>query len=126
MVDSHAVATRNPHAGQPFNDDDAVIAAALEDVCIPALMCSLVHMTGDPSWIRERRLPLLASSSDYQCGLTESEQADIRKRALPAIAAYRDAGCEPHPLEPELLHEMMEAPTRSDARSRSSDIPRRR
>src|SRR5438132_1995446 len=38
-------------------------------VCVPALLCSLVHMTGDPSWIRERPLPQLASSSDYQCGL---------------------------------------------------------
>ena len=44
--------TRNPHAGEPFTDDDATIAAALEDVSVPALLCSLVHMTGDPSWIR--------------------------------------------------------------------------
>jgi 4-hydroxyacetophenone monooxygenase len=44
--------SRNPHAGLPFDDDDATIAAALEDVSIPALMCSMVHMTGDPSWVR--------------------------------------------------------------------------
>ena len=43
---------RNPHAGRPFTDDDAAIAAALEDVSVPALLCSLVHITGDPSWIR--------------------------------------------------------------------------
>ena len=43
---------RNPHAGLPFTDDDAAIAAALEDVSIPALLCSMVHITGDPSWIR--------------------------------------------------------------------------
>ena len=42
--------TRNPHAGEPFLDDDEAIAAALEDVSVPALLCSLVHMTGDPSW----------------------------------------------------------------------------
>ena len=44
--------TRNPHAGEPFDDDDSMIAAALDDVSIPALLCSLVHMTGDASWIR--------------------------------------------------------------------------
>ena len=44
--------TRNPHAGEPLTDDDATVAAAVEDVSIPALLCSLVHMTGDPSWIR--------------------------------------------------------------------------
>ena len=43
---------RNPHAGLPITDDDATIAAALEDVSIPTLMLSLVHMTGDPSLIR--------------------------------------------------------------------------
>ena len=40
---------RNPHAGEPFSDGDAAIAAALDDVAIPALLCSLVHMTGDVS-----------------------------------------------------------------------------
>ena len=42
--------TRNRFAGEPFTDDDDAIAKALEEVSIPALMCSLVHMTGDPSW----------------------------------------------------------------------------
>src|SRR6478672_2195412 len=97
----------NPHAGEPFSDDDATIAAALEDVSVPALLCSLVHMTGDASWIRERPLLRLPSSSDYQCGLSAEEQADIRRRALPVIAAYRDAGCEPPAQPNELLLEMM-------------------
>ena len=101
------MAMRNPHSGEQFADDDATIAAALEDVSVPALVCSLVHMTGDASWIRERSLARLPSSSDYQCGLTAEEQADLRRRALPVIAAYRDAGCEPVALPDELLHEMM-------------------
>jgi hypothetical protein len=29
-------------------DDDAAIASALEDLSVPTLMLSLVHMTGDP------------------------------------------------------------------------------
>jgi len=98
---------RNPHAGVPFDDDDDALAVALADVNVPALLCSLVHMTGDPSWIRDRALGQLASAMDYQCGLTEADRDEIRSRALPAIAAYRDAGCQPHPLPRDLLLEMM-------------------
>src|SRR5437867_8588797 len=89
MTTEHQTEARNPHAGVAFDDDDAAIAAALHDVNVPALLCSLVHMTGDPSWIPEQRLPKLAAATDYQCGLTGEQQADIRRRALPVIAAYR-------------------------------------
>jgi 4-hydroxyacetophenone monooxygenase len=98
---------RNPHAGQPFTDDDAAVAAALDEANCPALLCSLVHMTGDPSWIRDRALPAVPLSTDYQGGLGAAEQAEIRARALPAVAAYRDAGCEPHELPDDVLREMM-------------------
>ena len=98
---------RNPHAGVPFNDDDAVIAPMLEDLSAPALLCSLVHMTGDPSWIRDRTLPQPATSTSFQCGLSEDERAEVFRSALPAIAAYRDDGCEPVELSPELLRELM-------------------
>src|SRR3954447_12130430 len=107
VVDGQLVQARNPHAGHPFADDDATIAAALEDVSIPALLCSLVHMTGDPSWIRDLPLPQLASVADFQCGLTPEQRADVRQRAVPVIAAYRDAGCEPQPLSRALLLELM-------------------
>jgi 4-hydroxyacetophenone monooxygenase len=102
--------TRNPHAGEPFLEDDAddsAIAAALEQVSIPALMCSLVHMTGDPSWIRGDIQPRIANSLDIQSGIPAEEQAEIRRRALPAIAAYRDGGCQPHDLSEEVIAEIM-------------------
>jgi 4-hydroxyacetophenone monooxygenase len=99
--------TRNPHAGEPFSEDDATIAAALEQVSIPALMCSLVHMTGDPSWIRGDIQPRIANSLDIQSGIPADEQAEMRRRAVPAIAAYRDGGCEPRDLSPELVAEIM-------------------
>ncbi len=99
--------TRNPHAGIPFRDGDDAIAAALRDVSVPALCCSLVHMTGDLSWIRDLALPALAGSGQYQCGLSQEQQDAVRARALPAIAAYRDGGCEPHPLSRDDLVEMM-------------------
>ena len=98
----------NPHAGQPFSDDDAAIAAALEDVSVPALLCSLVHLTGDPSWIRSGLRPVLSMLNDYQCGMTPEAKAEARRNALPAIAAFRDGGCVlPPPPSNELVHEMM-------------------
>ena len=100
--------TRTPHDGHPFDDDDAAVAAALEDVSIPVLLCSLVHMTGDPSWIRGPYRPSVASSSEFQGGLTQEELAEARRRALPVIAAYRDGGCIPRTLEPDVLQELME------------------
>ena len=99
---------RNPHAGLPFDDDDATIEAALQDVSIPALMCSLVHITGDPSWIRGDIRPLGAMLNEYQGYLPEDAKAEIRRRALPAITAYRDGGCVLPPApSPELVREMM-------------------
>ncbi len=99
--------TRNPHAGEPFTDDDAAIAAALEEASVPALMCSLVHMTGDPAWIRGDIKPRVPLPMDVQEGMPEEQQAEIRRRALPAVAAYRDGGCIPHELPRPLLQEMM-------------------
>ncbi|HEX7095754.1 MAG TPA: NAD(P)/FAD-dependent oxidoreductase, partial [Acidimicrobiales bacterium] len=100
--------SRNPHAGLPFTDDDATIAAALEDVSIPALMCSMVHMTGDPSWIRGDIRPLGAALNEYQGFMPEEMKAEARRRALPEIIRYRDNGCvlPPQP-SGEILHEMM-------------------
>jgi len=98
---------RNPHAGIPFTDSNDAIAAVLDEVNVPALLCSLVHMTGDVSWVRERTLPQIASAMDYQCGLSPDEQADIRRRALSAVVTYRDGGCIPHTLSSDVLLEMM-------------------
>ena len=99
--------TRNPHAGEPFADDDDAIERALQDTTAPALLCSLVHMTGDPGWIRGRTLPSLPSSVDFQCGLSSEEVEEIRRLALPVIRDYRDRGCEPHDLDDPTLLEMM-------------------
>jgi 4-hydroxyacetophenone monooxygenase len=98
---------RNPHAGAPFTDSDAAIAARLEDVSVPSLLCSLVHMTGDPAWIRSELRPRVLSPIDLQCGMSASEVAEARRRALPAIAAYRDAGCRPQLPSREIVREMM-------------------
>jgi 4-hydroxyacetophenone monooxygenase len=99
---------RNPHAGRPFTDDDAAIAAALDDVSVPALLCSMVHLTGDPAWIRGDLRPHASALNDYQGSMTDDEMAAARRRALPAIIAFRDAGCVlPPPPSDELVREMM-------------------
>ncbi len=98
----------NRHLGQPITEEDATIARLLEDVSAPALLCSLVHMTGDPSWIRGPRRPRTAGPALLQGEMPPEEQASIRAEALPIIAAYRDAGGRPHPPSRALLLEMME------------------
>ncbi len=98
----------NPHAGRPFTDDDATIAAALDDLSVPALLCSMVHVTGDPQWIRSELRPHSSTLNDYTGGMTEEEQAEARAWALPAILEFRDGGCvlPPAPSD-ELIREMM-------------------
>src|SRR5690242_13634030 len=104
-----ADAEPNPHAGRPFTDDDAFIAAAVDDLSVPALLCSMVHMTGDPQWIRSELRPRSSTLNDYTGGMTEEEQAAARAWALPAILEFRDRGCVlPPPPSDALIREMME------------------
>ena len=98
---------RNRFAGEPFDDGDDAIARALEEVSIPALMCALVHMSGDTSWVRGDIQPNVGMSLDIQGGMSVGDMAEVRRRAIPAIAAYRDAGCVPADLPQDLLQEMM-------------------
>jgi 4-hydroxyacetophenone monooxygenase len=98
---------RNPHGGEPFTDAASTIAEALRDVSIPALLCSLVHMTGDPAWIREDIRPRLGATMDFQIGIPADEQEEIRRRAIPVIEAYRDNGCVPFDLSDDVLREAM-------------------
>ena len=100
---------RNPHAGAPFDTSDEEIAAALEDVSIPTLMLSMVHMTGDPSIIRGDLRPVASFLNEVQGFMSDEDKATVRAEALEVIKDYRDRGCpEPEPLSAELVHEMME------------------
>ncbi len=98
----------NPHAGLPITDDDATIAAALDDVSIPALMLSLVHMSGDPTLIRSPLKPQGLFLNEVQGYMSDDDKAEVRRQALDVIRAYRDGGCAlPPPPGPELISEMM-------------------
>jgi 4-hydroxyacetophenone monooxygenase len=94
--------------GLPISDDDEAIEGALGDVSIPVLMCSMVHLTGDPSWIRSDIKPAGLFLNEYQGFMSEELKAQARQRALPAIIAYRDGGCVLPPTPRRgLLHEIM-------------------
>jgi 4-hydroxyacetophenone monooxygenase len=108
MIGGMTDSKRNPHEGLPFDDDEAAIAKALQDASAPALLCSLVHMTGDPSWIRGAWRPREAGPLVLQGGMSDEEQDAVRQAALPVIAAYRDGGCQTRPASREVLAEMMD------------------
>jgi 4-hydroxyacetophenone monooxygenase len=99
---------RNRFAGLPITDDDEAIAAALEDVSIPTLLVSMVHLTGDPSWIRSELKPQGLFLNEVQGYMSEPDKAEARHRALEAIIEFRDSGCVlPPPPDRELVKEMM-------------------
>lgn len=100
--------TRSFHVGQPFTTPDADIAAALEQVSIPTLLLSLVHITGDPRYIREFKQAGLFLN-EVQGFMSEEDKARVREIALPVITDYRDRGCPvPDPLPAELVREMLD------------------
>ncbi|GFG75908.1 flavin-containing monooxygenase [Mycobacterium botniense] len=99
---------RSPYAGQPFTTSTDDIAAALQDVSVPTLLLSLVHITGDPRFIREFK-PVGIFLNEVQGFMSEEEKQRARAAALPVITAYRDRGCpEPTPLSRSLIKEMMD------------------
>ncbi len=100
--------SRSQHAGLPIVDDDATIAAALEDVSIPALMMSMVHMSGDPSLLRGKLRPTGVFLNEVQGFMSEEDKAAVRAQALDVIRAYRDGGSKLSlPPSRETIHEMM-------------------
>src|SRR6202453_2898994 len=98
---------RSLYAGRPFTTSAPEIAAALQDVSIPTLLLSLVHITGDPRFVRDFK-PAGIFLNEVQGFMSEEDKARARREALPVITNYRGRGCpEPAPLPPELIKEMM-------------------
>jgi 4-hydroxyacetophenone monooxygenase len=99
---------RSRYAGRPFTTSTAEIVAALEDVSIPTLLLSLVHITGDPRFIRDFK-PMGIFLNEIQGFMSEEDKARARAAVLPVLTDYRDRGCpEPNPLSLELIREMMD------------------
>lgn len=78
-----------------ITDGDDAIAMALEDVSVSALTASVVQLTGDPSYVRGPIRPREFVQNEFQGKLAAEEQAQLRRDALKAICAWRDAGCPP-------------------------------
>ncbi len=66
----------------------ADLEEVLKDVHLPALMTALVHMTGDPEWLREAWKPTYNPLQRADAGIPEAEQTKIRKQAAAAIRSY--------------------------------------
>lgn len=80
----------------------------MQDVSIPTLLLSLVHITGDPRFIREFKQAGLFLN-EVQGFMSEEDKARARAVALPVIADYRDRGCPvPDPLPAGLVKEMLD------------------
>ncbi|MFA6299768.1 MAG: hypothetical protein WC642_11410, partial [Nocardioides sp.] len=73
---------RNQHAGLPFTDSDDAIRAALEDVSIPTLLVSCVHMSGDASLLDGPVRPQGAMLNELQGYLSDEDKAAARKVAF--------------------------------------------
>jgi len=93
---------------EPIGESDAEIARALESASIPTLMMSMVHITGDTSWIEGPERPQKAVLGEVQGFLPEEEQVRVRAHALRVLANYRDRGCTLPPLpSPATIQRMM-------------------
>lgn len=100
---------RNPHSGTPFTTSDAEIAAALEDVSIPAMLVSCVHMSGDASLLDGPLRPAGIFLNEVQGFMSDDDKATARKLALDIIRDYRDRSCpEPAPVDAAQLKRMMD------------------
>lgn len=105
---------RNVHSGRPFTAaefSDEQVAAYLEDLSVPALLLSCVHMSRpeDRAAILESELrPVGVFLNEYQGFMEPEAQAAARKLALDVILDWRDRGCpEPEPVPPEMVRQMM-------------------
>ncbi|EID18219.1 flavin-containing monooxygenase [Mycolicibacterium phlei] len=89
------LAERNALLGLPFDDPDDVIRAAVDAASVPALLMSMVHMTGDMSLLDELPRPYALIAMDLQGAMSEPDKQTVRDRAFDIIRAYRDRGCPP-------------------------------
>ncbi|HMG41509.1 MAG TPA: NAD(P)/FAD-dependent oxidoreductase [Acidimicrobiales bacterium] len=99
MVVSDAF-TSSPFVGavEPIVADDEEIRRHLAAAEVPPLLPALAYVTGDLSLLRDHLRPDPALSALPQGGLSEEQQAEIRRLALDVLVAFRDGGSRPAPL----------------------------
>ena len=92
-----------------ITEPDEFINAALEEANIPALMASLVHVTGDMNIIRGDIRPHSRVLGDPYVGIAEAQRATVRAQALEILKTYRDGGCKlPQAPTVDQVREMMD------------------
>jgi 4-hydroxyacetophenone monooxygenase len=92
----------------PIAESDSQIREALESASIPALMASMVHLTGDASLLDGPVRPQRAVLGESQGFLTQEQKASVRSHALAALVAYRDRGATlPHQPDGPTIRRMM-------------------
>lgn len=99
----------NTRAEIKMADVRAGLDEALREAHLPALLAALVHMTGDPDWLRPEWTPTYTPLARNDSGIPQAEQAKIREAAKAAILAYM-AGAPPKLPAPDtaLLRRMMD------------------
>ncbi len=105
---NESIPARSRYAGDVITATDDEISAALEDLSIPTLLMSLVHMTGDLSFLSGPNVPAGNYLNEVQGFMSPESQAQVRSVALQVICEYRDSGCV-LPADPpaEVIHQMM-------------------
>ena len=92
-----------------ITDDNEFLATALDDLSIPALVASVVHITGDPTFLRGPIRPREFVMNEFQGKLSEEEKSILRAKALQAVTVWRDAGYPtPRPLDEAVIRELMD------------------
>ncbi|VEG52859.1 cyclohexanone monooxygenase [Mycolicibacterium aurum] len=81
--------------GLPFDDDDEVLRSAIDEASVPALLMSMVHMTGDLGILDELPSPVMLIAMDLQGAMSEPDKKVVRDRAFDVARDYRDRGCPP-------------------------------
>ena len=94
---------------EPVTATDEEIRAALIDACIPTLLPTLAHVTGDFSLLQDHLKPDPLRVREPQAGLSAGQQSESRQLAAAALRRYRGAGC-PEPPTPTVgeLKRLME------------------
>lgn len=81
--------------GLPFNESDEFLRAAIDEASVPALLMSMVHMTGDMSLLDQLPGPFMLIPMDLQGAMPEPDKQRVRDRAFDVVRDYRDRGCPP-------------------------------
>jgi 4-hydroxyacetophenone monooxygenase len=93
----------------PIQLSDDEITQALATLSVPALMASVVQITGDPAVLRGPIRPREFVQNEFQGLMTDAEKEQLRRDAHKVICAWRDAGSPAAaPLAPEVAREVMD------------------